>query len=43
MKEFYKWAKCEQCNHANKYIYREKFGYLQVCEICAISFNKEAN
>lgn len=42
MKQFYKWAKCSECNYANKYTYRENYGYLQVCEICATSLNKEA-
>ena len=43
MKQFYKWAKCSKCNYANKYNYREDYGYLQVCEICATSLNKEAS
>lgn len=42
MKEFYKWAKCLKCNYSDKYIYRNEFGYLQMCKICATSLNKKA-
>ena len=42
MKEYYKLAKCSKCNYRGKYIYRNGFGFLEMCEICATSLNKEA-
>ena len=42
MKTFIKWAKCSKCNYENSYKYRENFGYVEVCDICGTSLNKEA-